>query len=185
MTIVQGITVVVGLLSSLVLIGALLWSIVRPPKRIWPPNTETSSIPTIAWGLTLAIFGAVIGVGILDAGSVATPNILRWGIGPALIVIGNLIVWWGAFHIGLKATSGGKDVLVTSGLYGYSRNPQYVADMAILVGFGLLLSSLWSWPIVFTGVCALALAPLAEEPWLEEQYGSEFSEYMARVPRFL
>ncbi|WP_233145809.1 hypothetical protein [Phaeobacter sp. 22II1-1F12B] len=42
MTIAQGILVVVGLLSGLVLIGALLWSIVRPSKRIWPPNREHS-----------------------------------------------------------------------------------------------------------------------------------------------
>jgi hypothetical protein len=38
MTIAQGILVVVGLLSGLVLIGALFWSIARPSKRIWPPN---------------------------------------------------------------------------------------------------------------------------------------------------
>ena len=66
MTIAQGILVVGGLLSGLVLIGALLWSIVRPSKRIWPPNREHSVIPNIAWGLTLAVFGAVIGLGILD-----------------------------------------------------------------------------------------------------------------------
>ena len=104
MTIAQGILVVVGLLSGLVLIGALLWSIVRPSKRIWPPNREHSVIPNIAWGLTLAVFGAVIGLGILDWKSASMANALRWAVGPFLIATGNLIVWWGAFSIGLKAT---------------------------------------------------------------------------------
>ena len=77
MTIAQGILVVVGLLSGLVLIGALLWSIVRPSKRIWPPNREHSVIPNIAWGLTLAVFGAVIGLGILDWKSASMANALQ------------------------------------------------------------------------------------------------------------
>ena len=29
------------------------------------------------------------------------------------------------------------------------------------------------------------VAPLAEEPWLEEQYGEKYREYVGRVPRFL
>lgn len=98
MTIAQGILVVVGLLSGLVLIGALLWSIVRPSKRIWPPNREHSVIPIIAWGLTLAVFGAVIGLGIVDWKSASMPNALRWAVGPFLIAIGNLIAWVGGIH---------------------------------------------------------------------------------------
>ena len=176
---------VVGLLSGLVLIGALLWSIVRPSKRIWPSNNETSLIPIVAWGLTLAIFGAVIGVGILDWGSVTTPDILRWAAGPVLISAGNLIAWRGAFSIGMKATSGRRGKLVTSDLYRYSRNPQYVADMVILVGFGLLLSSLWVWSIVVVGIAALTVAPLAEEPWLHEQFGSQYRDYCTRTRRYV
>ena len=98
MTIAQGILVVVGLLSGLVLIGALLWSIARPSKRIWPPNREHSVIPNIAWGLTLAVFGAVIGLGILDWKSASMANPLRWAVGPFLIATGNLIVWWGGIQ---------------------------------------------------------------------------------------
>lgn len=185
MTIAKGILVVFGVLSGLVLIGALLWSIARPSKRIWPPNREHSVIPNIAWGLTLAVFGAVIGLGILDWKSASMANPLRWAVGPFLIATGNLIVWWGAFSIGLKATSGAKDELITSGLYRFSRHPQYLADMAILIGFGLLFASPWVWAIVIVGVAALALAPLAEEPWLHEQYGSKYRDYCAETRRYL
>jgi len=185
MTAAQGILLVAGLLSGMTLIGTLVWSIFLPSRRIWPPNNETSPIPTVAWGLTLAVFGTAIGLGILDWGTVSTLDPVRWALGPVLIVAGNLIVWWGAFSIGLKATSGGRDKLITTGLYRHSRNPQYLADMAILIGFGLWLSSFWVWPIVAVGVLALAMAPFAEEPWLSAQYGAKFDDYCAVTGRFL
>lgn len=185
MTGAQGIILVGGLLSGLILVSALLWSIVFPSRRIWPPSNETSTIPAVAWGLTLAVFGAAIGLGILGWGSVSTPALVRWAVGPFLIATGNLIVWWGAFSIGLKATSGAKDELITTGLYHFSRNPQYVADIAILLGFGLFFASLWVWPVVIVGFAALTIAPFAEEPWLRDQYGSEFREYCAGTRRYL
>lgn len=185
MTTVQILFFATGALSSLLLIGALLWSIFRPSKRIWPPNRGKSLIPTIAWALTLTVFGAAIGLGVLDWGSISTPYWLRWAVGPVLIAFGNLIAWQGAFGIGLKATSGRKDKLITTGLYRHSRNPQYLADMAIFVGIGLLFSSFWVWPIVVVGVLPLAIAPFAEEPWLRAQYGAKFDDYCAETGRFL
>lgn len=174
----------IGCLSGLVLIAGLVWSILMPTRRIWPPNGDRPFIPTIAWGLTLIVFGAVIGLGVTDWGSLTTPHGLRLVVGPFLIVVGNLAAWREAFAIGMKATSGGKDELVTTGLYRYSRNPQYVADMGILVGLGLVFSSLWAWPIVVLGVAALVVAPFAEEPWLDQQYGLRYSEYLKGTRRF-
>lgn len=136
-------------------------------------------------GLTLAVFAATIGLGVLDWGAISTPGWLQWAVGPVLIVAGNLIAWWGAFSIGLKATSGGKDELVTTGLYRYSRNPQYVADLAILLGFGLLFSSIWAWGVLEIGIAALAIAPVAEEQGLHEQYGKQYDDYRSETRRFL
>jgi protein-S-isoprenylcysteine O-methyltransferase Ste14 len=102
-----------------------------------------------------------------------------------LIATGNLFVWWGAFSIGLKVTNGARDKLITSGLYRFSRNPQYLADMAILIGFGFLFASPWVWLVVIVGITALALAPFAEEPWLRDQYGSRYREYCAETRRYL
>ena len=81
-----------GGLSGLILIAALVWSILVPSKRVWPPADQKAVIPALAWGLTLAIFGSVIGLGVADWGSIISPNWLRWGVGPILIVLGNLIV---------------------------------------------------------------------------------------------
>lgn len=181
---IQLIFFTIGSLSGLLLIVGVTWSILCPSKRIWPPSSVQPVIPTIAWVLTLAVFGATIGLGIWDWGSISTSSWLRLIVGPVLILIGNLIAWRGAFGIGLKATSGRKDELVTTGLYRYSRNPQYVADMGILVGFSLLFSSLWVWPVVTLGVTALVVAPFAEEPWLRDHYGAQYGKYCEGTRRF-
>lgn len=92
-----------------------------------------------------------------------------------------------------RRTGGGTPVpieppahLVASGPYRYSRNPIYVADVAILLGFFAL-----------SGVPTLLLYALAvaaglhafvvwlEEPQLRRRFGVDYARYLARVPRWL
>lgn len=91
----------------------------------------------------------------------------------------------GVRKIGFGATSGEVAELKTDELYGYSRNPQYVADMAILIGWAMLSASGWAAVVAGLGVIVLAVAPLAEEPWLENVYGAQYRRYKTRVRRFV
>ncbi|MCB5200416.1 hypothetical protein LGQ03_14300 [Loktanella sp. TSTF-M6] len=70
------------------------------------------------------------------------------------------------------------------GFYRWSRNPQYVADMGILLGWAILSAAPSAWIIALGGVVAFALAPFAEEPWLEDVYGALYRKYRTRAPRF-
>ena len=76
--------------------------------------------------------------------------------------------------------------LVTHGLFRFSRNPIYVADLVVLVAWALWLGQ-WA---------ALALLPLfvivmsrwqiaAEEEALARRFGAEYEAYRARVRRWL
>lgn len=77
------------------------------------------------------------------------------------------------------------DSLVTDGVYGLIRHPQYTG--IFLVIFGQLVH----WPTVFT----LALAPVIvwlyvrlarwEETRLIERYGDQYRKYQQRVPMFI
>lgn len=91
----------------------------------------------------------------------------------------------GVRKIGFGATSGEVAELKTDGLYRYSRNPQYVADMAILTGWAMLSASGWAACIAAVGVMVLAVAPLAEEPWLEDTYGADYRTYKTKVRRYI
>lgn len=177
--------IVIGGLAGLYLFGALVWSIIYPAKRVWPPVNATIGIKMRVWVATIAIFVAAFVLGVMDWNALAWPEFARWSVGLTLIVSGNVVVWRGVLNIGFDATSGEVDTLKTDGLYAWSRNPQYVADMAILLGWAVLSASVWAVVIAALGIVVLGVAPLAEEPWLEEHYGQQYRDYRAKVRRYL
>lgn len=74
--------------------------------------------------------------------------------------------------------------LATSGIYRFTRNPSYVGNFLLLTGFSLFCNSLWVYIAACLAMMTFLLAPFAEEPWLEEQYGHEYLDYKTKVPRF-
>lgn len=182
---IEKLLILMGGAAGLYLNGVLLWSIVYPARRIWPPKEATRGIKIRVWAATIAIFSATFLLGISGWNSLGWPAEMRWGVGLTLIILGNIVVWAGVVKLGFAATSGEVAELKTDGLYRYSRNPQYVADMAILVGWAVLSASGWAVLVAAVGVLTLAIAPFAEEPWLEESYGEAFRIYKSRVRRFI
>jgi len=175
----------IGLAAGGYMFSMLFWSYVYPQRRVWPPKEATAAIKLRVWFMTITIFAAAFVLGLLDWNRFSWLPIVRWPIGLLLILIGNLVVWRGVLKIGMAATSGDATGLVTNGLYRWSRNPQYVADMAILIGWAILSASLWALPVLAIGIAVLAIAPLAEEPWLEEVYGEQYRIYKQTVRRFI
>ena len=77
-------------------------------------------------------------------------------------------------------------VLLTDGPYRFTRNPMYVAELALWLGWALLFGS----PNVFLGCIALLLVVnLVIVPWeertLEAAFGQAYLMYKKRVPRWL
>lgn len=76
--------------------------------------------------------------------------------------------------------------IVTSGVYGLSRNPIYVAFLLIVLSFVLFTNSLW-----FIGSAILTFLLLQfgvvnrEEEYLHEKFGTEYDEYCRRVRRWI
>lgn len=173
-----------GAVSTLWALGIVIWSILVPHKRLWPLPELTPLIFTLIWVPTYLAFGSVIVLSIMDWNHFGWPSALRWGIGLPLIIIGHFAVWHGVRLLGLKATSGAPDALKTKGLYRYSRNPQYTTDIAMLLGWTILSASLWPVPLILVLIAALLLAPLAEEPWLQQVYGAEYEVYCKKTRRF-
>lgn len=76
--------------------------------------------------------------------------------------------------------------LVISGLYRYSRNPIYVADVAIWLGIFLLEghAALLLYAVIAT-LLVEGVILLWEEPDLKRRFGSEYEAYCEKVPRWL
>jgi protein-S-isoprenylcysteine O-methyltransferase Ste14 len=77
-------------------------------------------------------------------------------------------------------------LLVTRGLYQYTRNPMYVAVLMMLFGWAVCF---WSPVLATYNASMFAVFHLrivyGEEPWLAHTHGKQWDEYSARVPRWL
>jgi len=76
--------------------------------------------------------------------------------------------------------------VVSDGPYRYSRNPIYVAMGLIVLGAAIWLNSLW---ILFSLVIILPIIETGvirrEEGYLERKFGTQYSEYKAKVRRWV
>lgn len=176
---------ILGMAFAALALSIMLWSIARPVQRIWPPKHYGPMVKMCVWIPTLAIFGAIIGLGILGWNGADLPGWVRFGIGLPLIIVGHVSVWREVAAFGIDQTGGAIGTLRTGGLYRYSRNPQYVADITMIFGWLLLSASYATVPLGILGILVLAAAPFAEEPWLRERYGEDYDAYAARVRRFI
>ncbi|WP_255168422.1 methyltransferase family protein [Natrononativus amylolyticus] len=150
----------------------------------WPPGERGRQF-YLQWTLAQTFTVALLVVAYLDWGSLGLPRLLTVAAGLALFVPGFAVALAAGFDLGTEETAGLSGELRTGGWYRYSRNPQYVGYIVASVGFALLANS-----ILVAVLCALyvlwwLLLPLAEEPWLLEEYGPAYDEYAARTPRFV
>jgi protein-S-isoprenylcysteine O-methyltransferase Ste14 len=77
-------------------------------------------------------------------------------------------------------------VLMTNGLYRFSRNPLYLGMVVTIIGFVLLSSNLiaWIFPIAFVLNLQGNIIPF-EERSLTAAFGEQYLAYKATVPRWI
>jgi protein-S-isoprenylcysteine O-methyltransferase Ste14 len=95
------------------------------------------------------------------------------GLGMLLVIFG----WYQIFRT--------KGKLVTTGLYKYTRNPQYLGFLLITGGLNvqwLTIFTMVLWPVLV--VLYYRLAKI-EEKEAEAKYGQEFSQYKHTTPMFI
>lgn len=133
--------------------------------------------------LPLPVAAAILG---LRAGQ-APPSAALAAIGVAITVAGELLRMWGVHHIGAISRTRADRLgpLVSSGPFARVRNPLYVGNIAIWVGFALTARLVWLAPVI---VLLLGLEYHAivrwEEQLLEDRLGDGYRSYKSRVPRW-
>ena len=75
--------------------------------------------------------------------------------------------------------------LTESGIYHWSRNPQYVGYFLFLLGFALTDWSLWCLAALLVVAISLHLLVLIEEEHLRRVFGKQYIDFCHRVPRYL
>ncbi len=118
----------------------------------------------------------------------APPSVVLVGIGIAITVVGELIRLWGVHYIGAISRTRSERLgpLVAAGPFALVRNPLYVGNILLWVGFALAARLIWLAPVIF-GLLALEYHAIVrwEETLLESRLGQAYRDYAARVPRWV
>jgi protein-S-isoprenylcysteine O-methyltransferase Ste14 len=108
--------------------------------------------------------------------------------GVAVTVLGELLRLWGVHQIGAisRTRTDRLGPLVESGPFAMLRNPLYVGNIALWVGFALAARLVWLAPViaVLLGLEYHAIVRW-EEHLLESRLGDAYRSYAARVPRWV
>ena len=75
--------------------------------------------------------------------------------------------------------------LVTTRLYGRSRNPMYLGVLAAQLGFFLALPSAFTLVCLMAGFAAVFSQVRLEEVHLGQQFPGQYANYLQNVPRWL
>jgi protein-S-isoprenylcysteine O-methyltransferase Ste14 len=176
---------------AIVALAAICFSVglavsLRHPRIVlWPPPAAGSWQFWFVW-VSYTLCGIGIGVvGLLDWGTLGLDHWLIRITGVAMVLFSVPFNEWGTRALGDHQTLGLQGELVSGGPYRYSRNPQYVAEILAYLGVVLITNSLLAAVIGAFIILWFLMAPFAEEPWLDRQFGEQFQNYCRRVPRFL
>ncbi|MDO5288477.1 MAG: isoprenylcysteine carboxylmethyltransferase family protein [Pseudomonadota bacterium] len=149
-----------------------------------PPPVVSLGVAGLMWGLARAVPGAQL----WPAG--AWPLALGAGLGVALA--GGVLALAGVRAFGRARTTvnplapAQASVLVTQGVYQFTRNPMYLGMLLVLMGWGVYLgnAAAWlGWPLFVLLMNVLQIR--AEERVLRARFGPAFERYAARVRRWV
>jgi protein-S-isoprenylcysteine O-methyltransferase Ste14 len=152
-------------------------------------NSLELKIPPVALVLLIAL--AMWGVSLATPG-IALPFTVRAVTAIVLVAAGASISIAGvaAFRKARTTVNPTKpdatSALVSSGIYGLTRNPMYLGFLLVLVGWAAFLSNAVALIGVFAYVLYMNRFQIApEERALSAMFGAEFAAYKTRVRRWL
>jgi protein-S-isoprenylcysteine O-methyltransferase Ste14 len=117
-----------------------------------------------------------------------TSDAMSWVLGFLLIALGEAIRLAGVAAAGTVTRRRSRTVqrLVTYGIFAWMRNPLYVGNFLIWIGFTVISGVLWFIPVAIVLFAAeYTLIVRYEEGVLESIFGGEYLSYKDRTSRWL
>ena len=158
------------------------------------PNSNHHRLPPVKEGLGEWLFRhrtalpLPIAAAILLIPTGNTGPLLLPALGVAITLGGEGIRLWGVRHIGAISRTRSERLgpLVDSGPFALVRNPLYIGNVLLWVGFALTARLWWLAPAVFA-VLALEYRYIVrwEEQLLTQRMGEPYRDYLTRVPRWI
>ncbi len=108
--------------------------------------------------------------------------------GLIIFIVGAVILLMGMVELRSLRRSTGQDIsiLITTGMYRWSRNSQFVGWVMVLLGVSLIGRSGFSLSLTIAFMVVIHLYTIfLEEPYLEDIYEEEYRKYKANTPRYI
>ena len=176
----------VSAISICAIIGLSILAVITEKFQFFPPPSKSTWQHRTFMALFRLFLYPLLALSLLDFESVAPADaLLQYTVGLALLVVGFALAFWITFQMGWRNAFGEKHGLKTTGWFSISRNPVYVATWVGMIGWGLLANTLLVWILLTLWAAMYLLAPIFEEPWLEQQYGQDYLDYKRQTRRFL
>ncbi|MCI5076251.1 isoprenylcysteine carboxylmethyltransferase family protein [Oricola sp.] len=171
--------------SCIVVALVVAWSSANPDRSIWPPTRFGWRARLVTWSVTTLAIGAAYMAGRTSWNAWNWPDAIRWYVGFPLASVASSASSWAIMKLGLDQSMGANRRLVTDGIFAITRNPTYLANVALCVGWTCLAAS---WPAAIGAVSLAILYVFAvphEEEWLSRTYGKDYAAYRESVRRWL
>ncbi len=178
-----------GLSLAAALWAALAVGVFRQIRTIYERNKVYTNRLLAAWyTLWAAHHLAVLWAARYGIWPLRIQRALALAGGGALAFAGAAVLLAGMTAFGSYARNAGKDTsaLVTTGPYRWSRNPQFIGWISVLLGIALAGRS--GLGLALTALMALLLHGYTvrlAEPYLERLHGEAYRRYKARTPRWI
>ncbi len=169
-----------------ILLGIYVFSEVKKTYEI--NEVFTSKLLTlwlVMWGFyhLAVILSALYGLWLIPIN-----KLFALTAGLILVVVGVVILAAGMINFSSLRRSCGQDIskLITTGMYRWSRNPQFIGCLIYLLGIALAGRS--GLAFTLTGAAAIVIywyTVRLAEPYLERLYGEEYIFYKSRTGRWI
>ena len=121
----------------------------------------------------------------------AQPTVIMMALGFCFVILGEFSRFYGVAYAGsLTRVTGsvGAPEVIVAGPFARVRNPLYVGNMLTYIGIGIMSNALFPW-LVFAAFVWFSFQyyqiVMAEEEFLEKEFGAAYLEFKKNVPRFL
>jgi protein-S-isoprenylcysteine O-methyltransferase Ste14 len=118
----------------------------------------------------------------------ASPSLPLTAAGIAVVALSEGLRLWGVQHIGAisRTRSDRLGPLVAGGPFALVRNPLYLGNIGLWIGFAISARLLWMAPVIAI-ILAFEYHAIVrwEERLLESRLGGRYRAYTARVPRWI
>ncbi len=175
----------IGLLANFFLLVMLALSSAKQNFQFWPPPSRNSWQYRSLWGVIRVLVLCVALLIYFEWSTLDIPDWLRFYVALPIYILTAALGTLAFLQLGWRNTHGEAVELVETGMYKYSRNPQYVFYSISFIFLGIWAASVKAIVLLILASFWYLRAPFPEEKWLTEQYGEKYLAYKSRVPRYV